>query len=43
MQNLVMLYKDKYDISYSVGYGKAYEMAEWIIEQLKEHWIKAQS
>ena len=34
------VYKDKYDTSHSVGYGKAYEMAEWIIEQFKEHWIK---
>tara|TARA_R110002020_G_scaffold69158_3_gene180225 strand:+ start:1173 stop:1598 length:426 start_codon:yes stop_codon:yes gene_type:complete len=37
------VYKDKYDTSHSVGYGKAYKMAEWIIEQFKEHWIKAQS
>lgn len=37
------VYKDKYDTSHCVGYGKAYEMAEWIIEQLREHWIKAQS
>jgi len=37
------VYKDKHDTSHSVGYGKAYEMAEWIIEQLTEHWKKAQS
>jgi len=37
------VYKDKYDTSHSVDCGKAYEMAEWIIEQFKEHWIKAQS
>tara|TARA_B100000809_G_C14765198_1_gene397324 strand:- start:54 stop:497 length:444 start_codon:yes stop_codon:yes gene_type:complete len=35
------VYKDKYDTSHSVGYGKAYEMAEWIIKQLTEHWVKA--
>lgn len=37
------VYKDKYDTSHSVSYGKPSEMAEWIIEQFKEHWIKAQS
>ena len=37
------VYKDKYDTSHSVSYGKAYEMAEWIINELKKHWIKAQS
>ena len=37
------VYKDKYDISHSVSYGKAKEMAEWIIEQLREHWINSQS
>tara|TARA_R110002012_G_scaffold90697_1_gene221622 strand:- start:441 stop:866 length:426 start_codon:yes stop_codon:yes gene_type:complete len=37
------VYKDKYDTSHSVDYGKAYEMAEWIIEQLRKHWIKAHS
>lgn len=37
------VYKDKYDTSHSVEYGKAYEMAEWIIKELTEHWIKAQS
>lgn len=35
------VYKDKYDTSHSVEYSKAYEMAEWIIEQLREHWVKA--
>lgn len=34
------VYKDKYDTSHSVGYGKAYEMAEWITEQLTEFWNK---
>ena len=37
------VYKNKYDTSKSVGYGEAYEMAEWIIEQFRMHWIKAQS
>jgi len=37
------VYKDKYDTSHSVDYGKAYEMAEWIIKQFTEHWEKAQS
>lgn len=32
---------DKFDISHSVGYSKAYEMAKWIIGELTEHWIKA--
>ena len=35
------VYKDKYDTSHSVEYGKAYEMAEWIIKELTEHWTKA--
>lgn len=35
------VYKDKYDTSHSVEYGKAYEMAKWIIKELTEHWIKA--
>ena len=34
------VYKDKYDTSHSVGYGKAYEMAEWIAEQLTKFWNK---
>lgn len=34
------VYKDKYDTSYSVECGKAYEMSEWIIGQLTEHWIE---
>ena len=32
------IYKTKYDVSHSVGYGKAAEMAEWIYEQLKDFW-----
>ena len=34
------VYKDKYDTSHSVGYGEAYQMAEWITEQLTEFWDK---
>lgn len=34
------LYKDKYDTSYSVGYGEFDKMANWIIQQLTEHWVK---
>lgn len=33
------VYKDKYDTSHSVGYGKVSEMAEWIAEELKKFWI----
>jgi len=32
------VYKDKYDVSKSVGYGKIMEMAEWIEEQFEGHW-----
>ena len=32
------IYKDKYDVSHEVGYGKAQEMAEWIYEQLATFW-----
>ena len=32
------VYKDKYDVSHSVGYGKASDMADWIMEQLGDHW-----
>ena len=37
------VYKDKFDTSHSVGYGEACEMAKWIIGELTEHWVKAQS
>lgn len=37
------IYKDKWDVSHSVSYGEVEEMAEWIIEQLREHWINSQS
>ena len=35
------VYKDKYDTSHSVNYGRAYEMAEWIRQELKQHWVKS--
>jgi len=35
------VYKDKYYTSHSVEYGKAFEMAEWIIKELTEHWVKS--
>lgn len=31
------VYKDKYDVSFSVGYGEVAKMAEWINTQLKEY------
>jgi len=34
------IYKDKYDVSHSVGYGKFVEMSEWIMKQFTEFWIK---
>lgn len=36
------VYKDKYDVSHCVGYGKAYEMAKWIIDELTKHWAEIQ-
>jgi len=33
------VYKDKYDVSHSVGYDKHYEMAEWIMEQFHVFWV----
>lgn len=35
------LYKDKCDVSKSVGFGGAAEMADWIMEQLSSHWVEA--
>lgn len=32
------VYKDKYDTSFSVGYGEVLKMANWIEEQLEEFW-----
>lgn len=34
------VYKDKYDTSHDVGYGKAQEMAAWIYAQLEEFWVE---
>ena len=34
------VYKDKYDVSHTAGYGKACEMAEWIITELRNHWMQ---
>jgi len=34
------VYKDKYDFSHGVKYGKAAEMAEWIYNQLSAHWTR---
>lgn len=35
------VYKNKHDLSHSVNYGKAYEMAKWIFKELKTHWKKS--
>lgn len=32
------LYRDKYDVSHSVDFGQASQMAAWIYEQLCNHW-----
>lgn len=32
------IYKDKWDLSHSVGYGEVLEMANWIEEQFTEFW-----
>jgi hypothetical protein len=32
------VYKDKYDVSHSVGYGQIKEMCDWISAQMTEHW-----
>lgn len=34
------VYKDKYDVSYSVSVGEAKKMADWIMDRLCEHWAK---
>lgn len=34
------VYKDKYDTSFSVSYGEITEMADWIVEQLNQHWVE---
>ena len=35
------IYKDKYDVSHSVSHGQAADMADWIYEQLCDHWTGA--
>lgn len=30
--------KDKWDVSYDVGYGQILEMSEWIAEQFETFW-----
>jgi len=32
------VYKDKYDVSHSVGYGEIPSMSEWITNELEEFW-----
>jgi len=34
------IYKSKYDVSHSVGWGCSKDMAEWIMGRLEAHWIK---
>lgn len=31
------VYKDKFDVSFSVGYGEVAKMAEWINDQIEEY------
>lgn len=33
-------YSDKYDTSFDVGYGEAFKMAEWIVDQFTTHWVE---
>ena len=35
------VYKDKWDVSHSVNFSEANNMADWIYEELKVHWIKS--
>lgn len=42
LQNLLSqkdIYKNKWDVSHTVGYGKVEEMAGWITEQLEAFWL----
>jgi len=32
------IYKDKFDVSHDEGYGKANEMAEWVLNEFTEFW-----
>lgn len=34
------VYKDKYDVSHSVGYGEILEMANWIADELTKFWVE---
>lgn len=34
------VYKDKYDTSHDEGYGKAKEMAEWIVNEFQKFWTE---
>lgn len=34
------VYKDKYDVSFDVGYGEFLKMASWINEQFIDFWVK---
>lgn len=34
------VYKDKYDTSHSVGYGKIVEMTDWIMKEFKTFWLE---
>jgi hypothetical protein len=33
------VYKDKYDVSHSVGYHEFQKMSDWIFGQMKAHWF----
>jgi len=33
------IYKNKWDVSFSVGYGEVVKMADWVYEQLSAFWI----
>jgi len=35
------VYKDKYDVSKRVSYGEVEKMADWIMEQFTEFWVKS--
>lgn len=32
------VYKDKYDVSYSVRWGEIKKMGDWICDELQKHW-----
>ena len=37
------VYKDKWDVSFKVNYGEVVKMADWIWDQLIDHWVNGQS